>query len=64
MRPQAPAVIIIEDDLLFSPDFLEYFTSVAPLIEKDPTVFIASAWNDNGFREKVTEANSLRRTGG
>ena len=61
-RPAAPACIVVEDDLLFSPDFLDYFKSTAPLIERDPTVFIASAWNDNGFDGRVKDVNSLRRT--
>jgi hypothetical protein len=30
---QAPAVIVIEDDLLFSPDFYEYFQVNAPVLE-------------------------------
>lgn len=62
VRPSAPACIIVEDDLLFSPDFLDYFKTIAPLIEKDPTVFIASAWNDNGFSGKVRDVYGLRRT--
>jgi hypothetical protein len=36
--PTAPAVIVVEDDLLFSPDFLEYFTATAPLLEADESV--------------------------
>jgi len=42
----APAIIVVEDDLLFSPDFYEYFESVAPILEADPTTFVISAWND------------------
>ncbi len=71
----APGVIIVEDDLLFSPDFMEYFEgnvyfshcwslsaciheslhceAVAPALDKDSTLFVASAWNDNGFHGKV-----------
>ena len=30
--PAAPAVIVVEDDFLFSPDFYEYFHAVAPVI--------------------------------
>ena len=32
------------------------------MLEKDPTVFIASAWSDNGFSGLVRDPNSLRRT--
>uniref|UniRef100_A0A7S3PPY5 alpha-1,3-mannosyl-glycoprotein 2-beta-N-acetylglucosaminyltransferase n=1 Tax=Aplanochytrium stocchinoi TaxID=215587 RepID=A0A7S3PPY5_9STRA len=51
--PDAPAIVVIEDDFLFSPDFMEFFVSVAPTVETDDTLWIASAWNDNGFQENV-----------
>ena len=37
---QAPGIIIVEDDLLFSPDFLNYFESNAPILEMDSTTFV------------------------
>jgi hypothetical protein len=37
---QAPGVLVVEDDLLFSPDFLTYFNNNAPLLDIDPTTFI------------------------
>ena len=76
--PQAPAVIVVEDDFLFSPDFFEYFEHNARALvrscfstlrrdecvglfhagalllqELDPTLFIISAWNDNGLKGKA-----------
>jgi len=60
--PQAPAVIVVEDDFLFSPDFMEYFVTVAPVVLKDPTVWLASAWNDNGFRGVAQQKDMLLRT--
>ena len=60
--PDAPAIIITEDDLLFSPDFYEYLTATAPILENDPTTFVVSAWNDNGFKRLVEDKNALRRT--
>jgi hypothetical protein len=62
MIPNAPAFIIVEDDLLFSPDFYEYFTSVAPILDYDPSLFIISAWNDNGFKNVIAKKHELRRT--
>lgn len=62
MLPDAPAVIIVEDDLLFSPDFYEYFCALAPVLEADPSLFVISAWNDNGFRNNVRNKFSLHRT--
>ena len=63
MRPLAPAIIVAEDDFLFSPDFLAYFEAMAPLLERDPSAFVVSAWNDNGLRGKVRDAGRLQRTG-
>lgn len=60
--PSANAVIIVEDDLLFSPDFYEYLTSVAPILDVDDSAFVVSAWNDNGFHNKVMEPYAIRRT--
>jgi len=51
--PDAPAIVVAEDDFLFSPDFLEYFEATAPLLERDKSTFVVSAWNDNGLRGKV-----------
>ena len=61
-RPDAPAVIIVEDDLILSPDFFEYFHAVAPLLELDSTLFLISAWNDNGFKGNVHDPYALQRT--
>eukprot|EP00924_Labyrinthula_sp_SR-Ha-C_P004728 snap_masked-scaffold_1-processed-gene-9.46-mRNA-1 protein AED:0.55 eAED:0.55 QI:0/-1/0/1/-1/1/1/0/589 len=60
--PATPAIIIMEDDLVVSPDILEYFSVVAPVIENDETLFTASAWNDNGFGYAVKDEAALLRT--
>lgn len=36
------------DDLEIAPDFYEYFLGTYPLLQKDPTLWCVSAWNDNG----------------
>lgn len=61
-NPTAPAIIIVEDDLLFSPDFLEYFERVSPILDADKSLFVISAWNDNGFIGKVLDPLALVRT--
>lgn len=33
-------MIVVEDDLLFSPDFLDFFHANAPLLDMDPTTFV------------------------
>lgn len=60
--PLAPAVIVVEDDLLFSPDFLDYFEQVAPILDVDESSFLVSAWSDNGYKGKVDDPYALRRT--
>jgi len=54
--------IFLENDLTVSADFLWYFRATAPLLEQDPTLFCVSAWNDNGFRGVVWNAQRLFRT--
>ncbi|XP_066948677.1 protein O-linked-mannose beta-1,2-N-acetylglucosaminyltransferase 1-like isoform X2 [Macrobrachium rosenbergii] len=41
--PQAKKVIIIEDDLILSPDFLWYFQQTSTLLDEDPTILAVSA---------------------
>ncbi len=57
-----PGLIVVEDDMAFAPDFYEYFHAVAALLEADPTLWVASAWNDNGFDYLVADPLALRRT--
>ncbi|NXR60203.1 MGAT1 acetylglucosaminyltransferase, partial [Rhadina sibilatrix] len=49
------AAIVVEDDLEVAPDFFEYFQAVLPLLQKDPSLWCASAWNDNG-KEALVDA--------
>lgn len=58
----APGVIIVEDDFLFSPDFLDFFSASAQALIADPTLWLASAWNDNGFQGNVIDKKRLLRT--
>jgi len=36
------------DDLDLAPDFFEYFVGTYPILNRDPTLWCVSAWNDNG----------------
>ncbi|XP_030014897.1 alpha-1,3-mannosyl-glycoprotein 2-beta-N-acetylglucosaminyltransferase a [Sphaeramia orbicularis] len=42
------SVVVVEDDLEVAPDFFEYFRAMHPLLKSDPSLWCASAWNDNG----------------
>ncbi len=55
--------VVLEDDLLVSRDFLRFFWEVAWLIERDPSLWCASAWNDQGFSHTISgDVAALRRT--
>ncbi|KAI6192333.1 hypothetical protein M3Y97_00326000 [Aphelenchoides bicaudatus] len=51
-------VIITEDDLDIGPDFFNYFAATRPLLDRDPTIFCVSAWNDNGGNMLVDRKRS------
>jgi len=61
-NPRLKHFIIVEDDMLFAPDFLFYFAQLAPVMDKDPMVYAISAYNDNGFMGKATLDNMVYRT--
>ncbi|KAH9421381.1 hypothetical protein DERP_010518 [Dermatophagoides pteronyssinus] len=46
--PIIDKLIIVEDDLNFSPDFFEYFLTLSTLLDNDNRIYCISAWNDNG----------------
>ena len=57
-------VIIVEDDLLLSPDALELLAASAPLLDADVSLWCVSLWNDNGGRHLAASPllYDLRRT--
>lgn len=59
---QYDTIIIVEDDLEVAPDFFEYFEATESLLEKDPTLWCVSAWNDNGKKENVRGNDLLYRS--
>ena len=54
-------VIVLEEDLEIAPDFFNLFGSLAPLLDADPTLYAASAWNDNGMAARVRDPEALYR---
>ena len=64
--PDEEAVVVIEDDLLFSPDLMEYMLAGYAVLRVDPSLWCVSAWNDNGFDGLTDTARAptkLLRTG-
>ncbi|MEE6475535.1 hypothetical protein FKM82_010789 [Ascaphus truei] len=51
------SAIVVEDDLEVAPDFYEYFQASLTLLHQDPTLWCASAWNDNG-KEALVEGGA------
>eukprot|EP01006_Ploeotia_vitrea_P040814 TRINITY_DN66462_c7_g2_i2.p1 TRINITY_DN66462_c7_g2~~TRINITY_DN66462_c7_g2_i2.p1 ORF type:complete len:790 (+),score=421.03 TRINITY_DN66462_c7_g2_i2:26-2395(+) len=61
-NPLAEYAIVVEEDMVFSPDFLQYFSQTAHLYEDDPTVYCITTWNDNGFKGLAVDNKALYRT--
>ena len=54
--------ILVEDDLLLSPDALLLFWSSAWLLREDPSLWCVSAWHDQGFPHTAADPRLLTRT--
>ena len=55
-------VIILEDDMEIAPDFFSYMDAAGAMLYEDSTLLCVSAWNDNGQRGKVYDAEVLYRS--
>lgn len=55
----APALVVAETGLYFSPDAMEFFLAVAPAVEHDPTLWTASASNHNAQPCHIGNTNTL-----
>ena len=60
--PASSYIIVVEDDMVFAPDFLDYFASIYRLYEIDDSIYCISSWNDNGFHGLARDASKLLRT--
>ena len=53
--------VFLEDDLIVSPDFIEFFSLARRPLRSDATLFCASAWNDRGhLSTSLDEARVMR----
>lgn len=59
--PTASYAIILEEDLDVSEDFFSYFSQTVHLLEKDPTIYCISAWNDQGYEHTSSNFSVLYR---
>ena len=46
-----------------APDFFEYFSAMAPFLDRDETLMAVSAWNDNGQAQHVKVIRLGKRVG-
>ncbi|GAB6029125.1 hypothetical protein CHUAL_004903 [Chamberlinius hualienensis] len=63
-HPDASHIIFLEEDLILAPDYLKYMAAMMPLLEKDPTLYSISAWNDNGYKGSSSNSEIVYRVNG
>ncbi|XP_065890995.1 protein O-linked-mannose beta-1,2-N-acetylglucosaminyltransferase 1-like [Dysidea avara] len=64
LYPDAPYIIILEDDLEVSPDFFSFFSQTVYLMEEDDSIFCISAWNDFGYKHSSQDTSAVFRIDG
>lgn len=61
LYPEAKFAIIFEEDLDVSRDALIYFNQTLGLLRDDPSLYCASAWNDQGYEHTASDRRKLYR---
>ncbi|KAL5487412.1 hypothetical protein EMCRGX_G020007 [Ephydatia muelleri] len=61
MHPNAPYILIIEEDLDVSLDLFSYFSQTVHLLDKDSSLYCISAWNDQGYTHSCNDPALLYR---
>ena len=56
------AIIVIEEELILSPDFLHFFIQLYDTFMADDSLGFISAWNPNGYNELDGNVNKVYRT--
>lgn len=55
-------LIIVEDDMLFAPDFFPYFEATAKILDEDRSLWCVSSWNDHGQKRLTHEPRRIVRS--
>ena len=58
----AQRVLILEEDIHIAVDFFSFFAAMAPLLDHDASLLAVSAFNDNGFPERVSDTTRVLRS--
>lgn len=59
--PKARYLIVIEEELVLSPDFLYFLAQCTPTLDKDPSLLGVSAFNFHGFEELSSNKSLVYR---
>ncbi|UMM31049.1 hypothetical protein L5515_012686 [Caenorhabditis briggsae] len=59
--PDASSVMVIEEDVKLSPDYLHYLSSIYESYKADSTVDLALAFNSNGFSDTSGDGQTVYR---
>lgn len=59
--PEAQHAIIFEEDLDVARDALVFFNQTLAVLEADPSLYCASAWNDQGYEHTAADSSLLYR---
>lgn len=57
--PEAKFAIIFEEDLDIAPDIMVFFNQTLGLLQKDPSLYCSSAWNDQGYQHSTGDDAGL-----
>ncbi|XP_064111539.1 protein O-linked-mannose beta-1,2-N-acetylglucosaminyltransferase 1-like [Macrobrachium nipponense] len=60
--PEADKAIVLEDDLLLSPDILRFFHQTSWILNNDPSVFCINAFNSNSLPNTASDTTKLLRS--
>lgn len=55
-------LLIVEEDLVFSPDFPTFARQLTPLLSEDESLWCISAWHDNGLAPYSRDLSAVMRT--
>ena len=59
--PDAPAVILLDEDVEVSPDFFSFFSQTLWLLHADPSLYCINAYSATGFRGIAHDPHTLVR---
>lgn len=59
--PDAPAAILLDEDVEVSPDFFSFFSQTLWLLHADPSLYCINAYSATGFRGIAHDQHTLQR---